>query len=476
MQEIVRRFGATARMTLLIAMLLAASGVPMRAQTFVTLYGFQTTAGPYAGLVQATDGNLYGTTVYAENGTGYYGSVFRISPAGKVTTIYRFCSQSRCEDGVTPYAALTQGSDGNFYGTTAYGGTSTACTGGCGTVFKITPAGVLTTLHSFDETDGYYLIAPLVQALNGNFYGTTSSGGEHNSGTVFTITPDGKLTTLHYFDALSEGVSPYAGLVQGTDGNLYGTTANGGIYGAGTVLKITPSGALTMLHSFDGTTEGAGPYAALIQATDGNFYGTTAGNSTNAGTIFRVTPGGTLTTLHTFQFSDGAYPYSGLVQATDRNFYGTTAYGGSGPFCFDECGTVFEMTPEGTLTTLHSFHDNDGFRPYGSLVQDTNGNLYGTTFDDGPGGHGTVFALSVGLGLFVETQPTSGAVGVAVRILGTNLTGATSVTFNGAPATFKVVSSSLISTTVPVGSTTGNVQVVTAGGTLSSIVPFRVTP
>jgi uncharacterized repeat protein (TIGR03803 family) len=218
----------------------------------------------------------------------------------------------------------------------------------------------------------------------------------------------------------------------------------------------------------------------LVQATDGNFYGTTYfGGAYNYGTVFKVTRSGTLTTLHSFDGTEGGNPDAALVQGTDGNFYGTTYYGANG------YGTVFKITPGGTLRTLYSFCSQsgcaDGAHPYAGLVQDTNGKFYGAACGafcggGGTGGYGTVFSLSVGLGPFVETQPTSGKVGAAVEILGSDLTDATSVTFNGTAAPFKVVSSSQITTDVPAGATTGKVQVVTPSGTLSSNVPFRVVP
>jgi uncharacterized repeat protein (TIGR03803 family) len=238
----------------------------------------------------------------------------------------------------------------------------------------------------------------------------------------------------------------------------------------GTVFKITPSGTLTTLHSFD-VADGVLPYAGLIQATDGELYGTTFdGGTTGQGTVFKISTSGTLTTLHSFDGTDGGYPNTGLVQATDGNFYGTTLEGGA-----SNDGTVFKVTPSGSLTTAYSFDSTDGEYPYAGLVQATNGNLYGTTAKGGANGEGTIFRLSVGLGPFVETLPTSGKVGLAVKILGTNLTGATSVTFNGTAAVFKVVSKSLITTSVPAGATTGTVEVMMPKETLKSNVVFRVT-
>jgi uncharacterized repeat protein (TIGR03803 family) len=262
---------------------------------------------------------------------------------------------------------------------------------------------------------------------------------------------------------------------------LYGTTEFGGAnpIGFGTVFAISTGGTLTTLHSFE-SSDGEHPYSGLIQGSDGKLYGTTigGGGGVESGTVFCITTSGFLTTLLSFSGSDGegANPYGGLVQATDGNFYGTTIGGGAGTRG-GGCGTVFKVTLSGSLTTLHSFDYTDGYDPYAALVQGTNGRLYGATLYGGTMGYGTVFSLSVGLGPFVEAQPTSGNVGEIVKILGANLTGATSVTFTGVAAVFTVKSSSEITTTVPAGATTGTVKVVTrSGGTLSSNVPFTVMP
>jgi len=462
------------RRSYVLLLLCATTAIALPAQTFTTLHNFDGTDGkvPEAGLIQATNGTLYGTT--GSGGANGDGTIFKIGPSGTLTTIYSFCPPpNRCTDGAYPFAGLIQATDGSFYGTTSEGGANSH-----GTVFKISPSGTLATLHSFcSETgcaDGQYPSAGLVQAIDGNLYGTTYSGGANGYGTVFKISPSGTLATLHSFcseTGCADGQYPSAGLVQAIDGNSYGTTYSGGANGYGTVFKISPTGTLATLHSFD-STDGYQPSGVLVQATNGNFYGTTAyGGTSNFGTVFKITSNGTLTTLHSFDSTDGAEPSGVLVQAADGSFYGTTAYGGTSNF-----GTVFKITAGGTLTTLHSFGSGEGIVPYTGLVQDTNGTFYGTTVRGGADNHGTVFSLSVGLGPFVETQTTSGKVGAAVKILGTNLTGATSVSFNGTAATFTVVSGSLITTKVPAGATTGKVEVVTQSGTLSSNVNFRVIP
>jgi uncharacterized repeat protein (TIGR03803 family) len=469
-----------------VVVLCAAAAIALPAQTFTTLHSFDGTdgAGPLAPLAQATNGDLYGTTA-GGGAYGYGGTVFKITPSGTLTTLYSFCpSYPNCPDGYEPYAGLVQATNGDLYGITMFGGADLYGPYG-GTVFKITPSGTLTTLYSFCAqklcTDGESPDAGLVQATNGDLYGTTTYGGANGWGVVFRITPSGTLTTLYSFCSISctSGGNPN-GLVQATNGDLYGTTLNFGARSGGTVFKMTPSGALTTLYSFcsqSGCTDGAYPYAGLVQATNGDLYGTTsAGGANGAGTVFKITPSGTLTTLYSFSqaCADGCHPGTGLIQATNGNFYGTTSGGGAN----GNYGTVFKITPRGTLTTLYSFCSQsgctDGQDPYGGLIQDTNGKFYGTTVLGGANGAGTVFSLSVGLGPFVKTLPTSGEVGAAVRILGSDLTGATSVSFNGTAATFTVVSATEITTTVPPGATTGKVRVVTPRRTLSSSVFFRV--
>jgi uncharacterized repeat protein (TIGR03803 family) len=471
-----------------------ATAISSRAQTYVTLHSFNTTDGndPLGALVQGLDGNFYGST--HSGGAFNQGTIFKISPGGTLTTLHSFCAQSSCPDGRDVGAPLALGTDGNFYGTTSSGGAN-----GYGTVFKITRAGALTTLYSFcaqtNCNDGNGPEAGLVQGTDGNFYGTTYAGGVSALGTVFKITGAGALTTLYSFCPLgfscADGIAPVAGLVQGTDGNFYGTTTSGGSHSGGTVFKITPGGILTTLYSFcvlASCADGYNPFeAVLVQGADGNFYGTTSAGGVNSGglgTVFKITPRGALTTLYSFcalnNCTDGITPYTGVVQGTDGNFYGTTTSGGSD--LVSGYGTVFKITGTGTLTTLYSFCPlgfscTDATSPNAGLVQGTNGTFYGTATSGGAHDDGTVFSLAVvGLGPFVETRPTSGKVGAKVIILGTNLTGATRVSFNGTAATFTVVSGSEIKTTVPAGATSGKVKVATSGGTFSSNVAFRVKP
>jgi uncharacterized repeat protein (TIGR03803 family) len=451
------------------------------AQTVTTLHSFNGTNGsePLAGLVQATNGDFYGTA--SGGGANNNGTVYQMTSAGKLKTVYSFCSQSDCTDGSNPEAALIQATDGDFYGTTSAGGTENT-----GTVFKITAGGELTTLYRFctqsECTDGGTPVAPVVQGKDGDFYGTTELGGTGSDGTVFKVTSNGTLTTLHNFGG-TDGSYPFAGLILAADGNFYGTTYTGGAYNGGTVFKVTPGGAFTSLYNFcaqSGCADGQYPRGALVQGPDGNLYGTTEeGGADNDGTVFQIATGGTPTTLYSFcsqsGCADGRFPFAGLALGSDGNLYGTTQSNGA-----HQVGTIFEITTGGALTTLYSFCSKsdctDGANPQAPLVQVTNGDFYGTTLSSA-NKDGVVFSLSVGLGPFVEPQTTSGKVGAAVKILGTDLTGATSVMFNGTAATFTVVSKSLITTTVPKGATTGTIEVVTPNaGTLSSNVPFRVLP
>ena len=446
-----------------------------------TLYNFCAGGGctngsfnyPWGGanLVQATNGGLFGTT-YAGGAYGF-GTVFKITPSGTFTTLYNFCATSGCPDGSYPYFGFARATDGVLYGITNQGGAY-----GEGTVFKITPGGALTTLYSFCVLsgcpDGAIPQGALVQASDGKFYGTTSGGGAYGAGTVFKMTPSGTLTTLYSFTGNADGASPQAALVQATDGNFYGTTYNNGVNNNGTIFKITPGGRLTTLYSFNGT-DGGTSQAGLMQASNGDLYGTGKfGGASAIGSIFSITLGGTLTTLYEFSGPDGAWPNSALIQATDGNLYGTTEIGGTG-----DAGTIFTITPSGTLTTLYQFPNTlfiGGNNVYAGVVQATNGTLYGVTNNDGTAGDGTVFNLCAGLCPFVETLQKSGAVGAAVSILGTDLTDATSVTFNGTTAIFTVVSDSEIKTTVPTGATTGTIEVTTPSRLLPSNVVFTVVP
>jgi len=460
-----------------VALLALAFSLTAGAQTFTNLANFDGTDGSnpfYLPLVQAGDGNLYGTT--QSGGAIGNGSIFRLTPSGTLTTLYSFCSVASCADGAYPLGGLVLATDGKLYGTTSGGGTSSV-----GTFFKITTAGTLTTLHSFVSSEAALPESTLVLGSNGSFYGTSLEGGAANGGAVFKITPTGTVTTLYSFCSqtrCSDGADPAGGaLAVGSDGNFYGVTPFGGDSNNGTVFKVTPSGSFTKLHDFS-SSDGAQPWGALIQIGSVLFGTTAAGGSSPAcsggcGTIFKVTSTGVVTTLHSFISTDGESPVGGLIQATDGNLYGTTLLGGTGGD-----GTVFKSTLAGVVTPLHIFSGTDGEQPYDALVQHTNGSFYGATEGGGitscPAiGCGTLFSEAVALVAFIRTVPTSGKVGSPVLVLGTGLKSATSVAFNGTSASF-TASNNEIKTTVPTGATTGKVTVVTSSGTLTSNVNFVV--
>jgi uncharacterized repeat protein (TIGR03803 family) len=280
---------------------------------------------------------------------------------------------------------------------------------------------------------------------------------------------------MHTF-AGTDGSNPVAALIQGTDGNFYGTTLSGGVNDQGTVFTITSGGKLTTLHSFNGT-DGALPLGSLVQTGNGAFYGTTeTGGANNSGTVFKFLLGTGGVTLYSFcanaNCADGSYPAAGLIEGTDGNLYGTTTGGGA----YGNYGTIFAIKPTGALSTLHNFMLSDGSLPAGGLVQGTNGKFYGTTYASGVNNDGTIFSLDMGFGPFVSFVRSYGKVGHTGPILGQGFTGTTSVSLNGIPASFTVISDTFIKATVPPRATTGYVQVVTPGGTLTSNVPFRVLP
>ena len=441
------------------------------AQTYSVLYNFGNNSGDpvhpqFCGLIaQGRDGNLYSTTPVG--GTNNLGTVFKITPTGTLVVLHSFDATQG-----SPLSGLTLGTDGNFYGTTSNGGTL-----GVGTVFKVTPGGVVTVLHNFaGGTEGAGPNAPPIQDTDGNWYGTTILGGEAG-GTVYKMTPAGVLTTLHSFN-FADGYQPIAPLVQGTDDNLYGTALEGGNSGGnGVVYKSTRAGKLTVLVNFDGP-HGALPRSPLVQAADGNFYGTTTqGGSFNSGVVFKITPAGKLTVLHDINGgSDGAGPDAGLVQANDQNLYGGNSFGGS----VGE-GTLFRISSTGgSYSVLYNFDGGTGSTPDATLFQHTNGILYGDTFSGGTGACsgqcGVFYSLNAGLPAFVSFLPAAGKVSATIQFLGQGFTGTTGVSFNGTAANFKVVTDTFMRATVPSGATTGSVTVKTPGGTLTSNKLFRVTP
>jgi len=454
--------------------------------TTLHLFNGNAGSGPSGRLIQAKDGSLYGTTT--TGGAFKAGTVYQISASGAdFRVIYSFCSQASgglCADGVHPGGGVIQGTDGNLYGMTSMGGnynfngTFPSCPGGCGTIFRLTPQGALTTLHAFcaqatcpdganqDPLSTLLQNGFLLQASNGNFYGMTSFMGTPAlgslipGGTIFVMTPAGELTTLHTFCSTSTPLSPFAdgefsgssliyasgpGLIEASDGNLYGTSLTGGANNEGVIFQMTLSGTLAVKHSFcNGINcpDGASPQA-LVQGTDGKLYGVltfggiinAACGGTGCGTVFSFDPWGKplaetlpefgeigsqadirdtdptetaaggliasaadpsvasvsvqaptpkVKTLVNFNVTNGESPVAPVIQGTDGNFYGTT-YGIPGGYTTNlgQNGNVFKVSPAGTETVLYTFCRTslcpDGAQPAGPVVEGKDGNFYGLT-------------------------------------------------------------------------------------------------
>ena len=467
-------FAARLPLLAVLILMVALSATALHAQTYTDLYNLGSNPGDPANpawiglFAQGRDGNLYSTTT--DGGMNLEGAVFQLTPSGTMTPLWNFDINNTLNSGAYPDSGLTLGIDGNFYGTTSAGGSV-----GAGTVFKITSSGKITTLHSFNGcSEGTNVYAPVVQGFDGNFYGVASDGGCEVFGTVYKITPSGALSVIYTFPGTS-GISYPQAITLGTDGNFYGTSL-GATGGYGAIFRITPQGKLTVLHTF--TDFGQSPKGMIIQATDGNFYGTTQkGGIEGVGTIYKMTPAGVFTVLHNFSEGDamGIFPLAGLVQATDGNFYGATGSNYSS-------GLLFQITSSGTFTVLLNLTNTSGLypgqNPQVALFQHTNGTLYGDTYGGGPNLGGVLYSLGMNLRPFVSfVGPLfRGKVGQTIEILGQGFTGTSKVSFHGTPATFTVVSDTYLTAVVPAAATTGAVTVTTPGGTLTSNKIFRVAP
>jgi uncharacterized repeat protein (TIGR03803 family) len=435
---------------------------------------------PVASLARGSDGNFYGTT--QTGGSANYGTIFRVTTQGIVSILHSFGDGTVANDGNGPDAPLVQGTDGNFYGTTVEGGSA-----GLGTVFKITSGGGVTILHSFGDgsvaNDGNNPECGLIQSSDGNFYGTAEQGGLDSFGVVFKITPAGVVSILHSFGTIAnDGEYPEAAVVQASDGNYYGTTEAGGSAGFGAVFKLTSAGTVTIQHSFgDGTVtnDGKNPVAALIQSTDGNFYGTASdGGFQNNGTLFKITPQGTETILHVFGdgsvLNDGSDPEAALILGADGNYYGTTEQGGA-----VGSGSIFKMTPQGVMTILHSFGDgsvpSDGTYAIGGLIQDTTGIFYGTTSEGGGAGEGTIYKLAVAVPNVTSALTASGTVSLPFRYQTTAANTPTSYTAINLPAGLTINNVTGLITGTPVIAGTFNVTLTLTNASGSTTVTLTIT-
>lgn len=449
----------------------AAVAIGLSAQTLTVVHSFDNTDGanPFAGVIQAKDGNFYGTTY--GGGTNLSGTVFQLTPGGTLNVLYNFCSQTNCTDGALPVGNLIQAKDLNLYGTTGYGGENNR-----GEIFRITTTGTLTVLYSFCNqtscTDGALPYAGLILASDGNFYGTTRFGGANSWGEVFQYGGTGNPVVIYSFcpqSGCTDGARPNAALVQAGN-DLYGTTLEGGTNGDGTVFHITTAGALNTLYSFcsqTSCTDGSSPIAPLIQASNGDLYGTTqqGGANNNNGTVFQITTAGALTTLYSFcsqtSCSDGQGPTAGLVQATDGNLYGSTNAGGNG------YGTIFKITTGGLLTSLYAFPNSlYGQEPYPAMIQTSGGEFYGTTFIGGAHGYGEVFSFAAQTAVPNVVGLTQAAATTAIMNAGLVVGTVTSQSSANVPAGDVISQDPVAATEVNLGS---SVNLVISSGSATNV-------
>lgn len=440
--------------------------MPSLSQTVTQVFAYPSNAaGPICTPAQGRDGSLY-TTASGDGTTHTNGAILQTPLAMKGTRLlYTFATA----DGTNPGAGLMLGLDGNYYGAAPGGGSS-----GYGVLFKITPTGTYTVLHQFTGgSDGGAPVSAPVQASDGNLYGNTSFSTV-GAGTIYKFSPpSGTFTTIFTFaQDGSQGKQMTAPLIQASDGNLYGTTELGGASNAGTIYKISTAGVLLNSYNFPGGSGGGFPLAPLVEASDGNLYGTTfyAGTitgqcKTGCGTVFKMSHG-TVSVLYSFEgtVTDGAYPEAGLTEGTDGNLYGNTVQGGK-----NQLGTIYQITTSGQYKLLYSFSAEVGSGPGAALVQHTNGKFYGTAGSGGRNGAGSLYSFDVGLGPFIALVRYTGRIGQPVQILGQGLTGSTSVTINGIAATsFKVVTDRYMTVVIPTEATSGPVVVTTPTATLTS--------
>ncbi len=376
---------------------------PAQAQTFTDKVVYSFTGGAdgneplFSGVVRDKSGNFYGTTV--AGGAFNYGTVFKVDASGNETVLHSFGQHSfgPGKDGRTPGAGVVIDASGHLFGTTNEGGIKNPqCEKGCGVVFEIDPNGDEKVLHRFTGgTDGGFPFGGVILDSHGNLYGTTEIGGISGTGTIFKVDPSGTETILYSFAWQPDAQYPEAGLIRDEAGNFYGTTSAGGVYGLGTVFELDTSGHETVLYSFAGgfKSDGQDPDTAVLRAPNGDLYGTTFQGGYGIGTVFKVDASGNETILHAFGSiqNDGAYPESPLAVDSQGNVYGTTIQGGTFGL---PGGVVYRISAQGAYSVVYNFGGKaDGSAPAGPLLPASDGSFFGTTSSGGASGPGTMYQL-----------------------------------------------------------------------------------
>ena len=467
------RTAALALTVLALVALFAAAATPATAQTVTTLYSFVSNSNtqaimPQAAMAQGRDGVFYGIS---QSGNGCcQGWFYKMTSTGALTSL---TAMDQSEG--TNCNGLILGTDGNFYGT-CYSDTTNN-----GTLIKVTPAGVITVMHTFtgSTTDGCFPLAPPIQGTDGNFYGTTGFCGANGYGTVYKLTLAGAYSLLYSFQGPPTDTAEPLGLIQGTDGNFWGM-GNGWIVSDGGVFKISSAGKESLVYAFKGGPgDGQNPYTSLIQGIDGNFYGTTEyGGTSEMGTIYKLSSAGVETILYNFpNQTDGAYPRLPLTQGPDGLLYGMATDCASGG-C-SQAG-LFDITTKGAYKNLYLYPigGSNTVQPFAPLLLSTNGTLYSTTAQGGTAGNGSFYSVSTKYSPFISlVNVRSGKEGAQVGILGQGFTSKSVVKFGGTAATKKTLTgSTFLQATVPAGALTGAVTVTTGTSVLTTPSTYKITP
>ena len=471
MNKMTSQTAAWAITVLTLVVLFAGVVVPTQAQTVSTLYSFSSNNNssptlPQGPMAQGRDGDFYGIS---SSGNGCcQGIVYKISATGVLTTLHVMAQSEG-----TNCNGLVLATDGNFYGS-CYSDTTNN-----GTLIRVTPTGALTVIHTFvgTTTDGCHPLAPPMQANDGELFGTTGFCGANNYGTVYKVTTAGAYSVLYSFQGPPNDTAEPLGLIQGSDGNLWGM-GNGWIISEGAVFKISTAGKEALVYAFKNDPDGANPYTNLIQGLDGNYYGTTEfGGTAQRGTVFKLTPKGVETVLYSFpNQTDGAYPQLPLTQGPDGILYGAaTDCAGGG--CAQ--AGLFDINTKGVYDTLYLYPlvCSNCAQPYAPLLLSTNGTFYSTTFQGGDASSGSFYSLSTTYAPFVSLLPATGTESAQTGILGQGFSKSSVVKFGGTPVTkAQLTGSTFILATVPAGALTGTVTVTTGATTLTSNATFKVKP